>query len=279
MNKAAVTKRSGKSPVLIIGAHRSGTSATAHALELMGLQIGQRLDSHREPKKLQKLHDEYLRHVGATWYGPSPFLASLQTADGHGDCVAFLRKNIDKHFADIFGYQKDPKGLWLLARMKRGGAWGWKEPRTTLFAQAWLEIFPDARIVHVVRHPLAAAASIRERELKFREKGDAPNAGLDDLDYCLRLVLMYIEAGERLEKKTANYRLVRFEDVQSSPRESLKDLAEFAGMRVVRANLLKAAVTIRPPHTTRNDDLPQTADRDWYSRYPQLKQLGYSATD
>ena len=279
MSKPAGKQRPEQTPVLIIGAHRSGTSATAHALELMGLQLGQRLDSHREPKKLQKLHDDYLLHVGATWHCPAPFLTSLQTADGHRNCVAFLRKNIDKNFADIFGYRKDPKGLWLLARLKRSAAWGWKEPRTTLFAQAWLEIFPDARIIHVIRHPLAAAASIRERELKFRDKGDAPNPGLEDLDYCLRLVLMYIEAGEGLAKKTSHYRLVRFENVQSDPRESLNELAKFSGINASRTRLLKAAVTIRPPNTTRNDDLPQTADQEIYRRYPKLKELGYAQMD
>ncbi len=61
-------------PVLIIGAHRSGTTATARALELVGLQIGQHLDSHGEPRALQKLHEDYLRRVGAAWYNPQPFL-------------------------------------------------------------------------------------------------------------------------------------------------------------------------------------------------------------
>ena len=48
----------------------SGTTATAHALELLGLQIGQDLDSHREPRGLQKLHEDYLRKLGAAWYSP-----------------------------------------------------------------------------------------------------------------------------------------------------------------------------------------------------------------
>src|SRR6266849_1062861 len=81
-------------PVLIIGAHRSGTSATARALELLGLQIGQRLDSHREPRQLQELHEDYLRKVGAAWHNPEPFLKWIESGEGKHDCVSYLEKNV-----------------------------------------------------------------------------------------------------------------------------------------------------------------------------------------
>jgi hypothetical protein len=92
-----------RAPVIIIGAHRSGTSATAHALELLGLQIGQRLDSHRESKALQQLHEEYLRRVGASWHNPAPFLRALETAQGQRECLDYLRSNLDSHSGKIFG--------------------------------------------------------------------------------------------------------------------------------------------------------------------------------
>ena len=175
-------------PVLIIGAHRSGTTATARALELVGLQIGQHLDSHGEPRALQKLHEDYLRRVGAAWYNPQPFLKWIQTPEGKLDCISYLRTNVRRDFARIFGYRFNPKGLWLRARLNFGAQWGWKEPRTTLLAPAWLEIFPGARIVHVFRDAHAAASSIRERELKFQAAGDPPTPNLADLNYCRQLV-------------------------------------------------------------------------------------------
>src|SRR6266404_5362520 len=200
-------------PVLIIGAHRSGTTATARALELVGLQIGQHLDSHGEPRALQKLHEDYLRRVGAAWYNPQPFLKWIETPEGKRDCISYLRTNVRRDFARIFGYRFNPKGLWLRARLNFGARWGWKEPRTTLFAPAWLEIFPGARIVHVVRDAHAAASSIRDRELRFQAGGDAPSGKIDNLDYCLNLVRIYTEAGERLAD-SGTYLRVTFEDIQ-----------------------------------------------------------------
>jgi hypothetical protein len=234
-----------KAPVLIIGAHRSGTSATAGALELLGLEIGQRLDSHREPKKLQQLHDAYLRRMGAAWYDPKPFLERIQTPAGLRDCVEYLRSNLNSHFARIFGYRNNPKGWWLRSRLKFGAQWGWKEPRTTLFAPAWLDIFPDARIVHVVRDALAAAESIRERELKFQAAGDPPTPNLADLNYCRELVEVYLRAGEQLAR-LSNYRRLQFEELQANSPAMLEQLANFCRLKVTTAKLAAAAASIRP---------------------------------
>jgi Sulfotransferase family len=231
-------------PVLIIGAHRSGTSATARALELMGLQIGQRLDSHHEPRALQKLHEDYLHRVGAAWHNPEPFLKWIDTTDGKADCVSYLRVNAD--FARMFSYRANPLGIWLRMRLKFGAAWGWKEPRTTLFAPAWLEIFPSARILHIVRNPDAVASSIRERELNFQAAGDPPTGNLTDLNYCRRLVEIYINAGSRLAK-IAEYQRVEFDHIQANAPAMLEQLAKFCRLQFTSDQLAAAAFTIRPP--------------------------------
>ncbi len=232
-------------PVLIIGAHRSGTSATARALEMAGLQIGQRLDSHRESKALQRLHEEYLRQVGASWHDPKPFLQHLQTSDGRRHCVEYLRSNIHDDFGRILGYRNDPKGIWRRLRLKLGAPWGWKEPRTTLFAPAWLEIFPDARVLHVVRNALAAAESIRERELKFEAAGDQPIPNLRHLNYCRELVETYVRAAEQMSG-SANYRRLEFEELQANPPALLEQLANFCELRTTAGKVAAAAASIRP---------------------------------
>jgi Sulfotransferase family len=262
-------------PIIIVGAHRSGTTATARALELLGLQIGQRLDSHREPKGVQALHEEYLRRCGGTWYNPTPLLQSIQTPQGERQCAEYLADNLRNRFAYIFGYRKNPKGLWLSMRIKLGTPWGWKEPRTTLFAPSWLELFPDARVLHVIRHPLAAAMSIRQRELAFRAGGDPPNTRLDDLDYCLQLVLLYTEAGERLAGRARNYRRIHFEQIQANPGEALNELANFCGLHFTSARLAQAAASIRREIASPWRDVSADTARAFLSRYPALNRLGY----
>jgi hypothetical protein len=228
-------------PIMIIGAHRSGTSATAHALQLLGLQIGQKLDSHYEPKPLQKLHEEYLRRVGASWHNPGPFLESIGSAAGQQRCIEYLR-TATRNFARLFGYRKNPPGLWMLSRLTFGAAWGWKEPRTTLFAPIWLKIFSGAKLLHVLRDETAAARSIRERELKFRAAGDPP--AVQDLDRCVDIVRSYVAAAARLAN-SENYLRVQFEDVQNNPAEVLERAASFCGLEITDHRLRRAAATIR----------------------------------
>jgi hypothetical protein len=232
-------------PVLIIGAHRSGTSATAHALQILGLQIGQQLDSHWEPRLLQQLHEDYLKGVGGAWHNPEPFIQSIQTREGERHCLDYLRQNIERDFRRIFGYRRNPRGLWLLARLKLGARWGWKEPRTTLFASVWRQVFPGARILHVVRDPRTAAASIRERERRFQAAGDVPRGRTDDLDYCLELVRSYVAVGESAAA-AGNYLQLRFEELQKRPSEALEQTGHFCGLRFNGRQLAAAAATIRP---------------------------------
>ncbi len=262
-------------PVLVVGAHRSGTSATARALEILGLQIGQCLDSHCEPRSLQRLHEEYLRRVGAAWHEPTPFLEWVRTPQGERDCTDYLCNHIRREFASIFGYRNNPKGFWLRARLKLGMPWGWKEPRTTLFAPSWLERFPNARIVHVIRHPLAAAVSIRQRELAFRAAGDPPTGKIDSLEYCLSLVLTYVESGERLASLTPRYRRVRFEDIQANPAKALDDLANLCGLHFTTTQMAAAIASIRPESFPPWRDVSKETALELLSRHPIVTKLGY----
>ena len=260
---------------MIIGAHRSGTTATAHALRLLGLEIGEHLDSHEEPRGLQRLHEQYLQQRGAAWHNPTAFLEWMQTAEGQKHCTAYLRERVRRKFASIFGYRFNFRGLWCLSRLKLGKPWGWKEPRTTLFAPAWIELFPEARIVHVIRHPVAAALSIRQRELQFRNAGDPPTGRLDDLDYCLRLATKYIEQGESLASHTPNYQRVRFEDMQADPTRILAGLADFCGLQVTPAQMSKAAASIRPRNSLKWQELSASISQTLVSDHPIVAKLGY----
>ena len=139
---AKATADGRRPPVLVIGAHRSGTSATARALELLGLQIGQQLDSHREPRALQKMHEDYLRRVGASWHNPQPFLDKISTVDGKAECVSYLRENVRNNFGRIFGYRNNPKGWWLRIRLKFGAAWAGKSRERHCLRRPGSKFFP-----------------------------------------------------------------------------------------------------------------------------------------
>jgi len=261
-----------KAPVLIVGAHRSGTSATARALKLLGLQIGQKLDSHDEPRELQRIHETYLHRVGAAWYQPGPFLASLTIPEGKRACVEYLRGQIRPDLS-VFSYRKGLTGWRLRRNLRNGSPWGWKEPRTTLFGECWLEIFPNARILHVIRNPLAVATSIQRRELEFQSKGDEPSGQVQDFNYCVELAMTYLQAGESLVRRASHFCRVRFEDLQTDAVGQLSRIAEFCELTATHRQMHRAAATIRP---TKAGTLRQVDEkRDVLARYPLAAKLGY----
>ena len=195
---------------------------------------------------MQQLHEAYLQRVGAAWHNPKPFLDWIETSKGAEDCLSYLRDKVQNDFGSLFGYGKSLRARWLLARLKRGARWGWKEPRTTLFARSWLQLFPDAHVLDVVRHPLSVALSIRQRDRTFVSGGDRPTPQLDQLDYCLRLALTYVEVGGRVAEVTPNYRRIRFESLQAEPEKVLAEIAGFCGLPIEASRITAAARSIRP---------------------------------
>ena len=259
----------------MVGTHRSGTTATAGALSLLGLQLGQKLDSHHESKALQQMHEQYLHRVGAAWHKPQSFLDAIAKPAGERECVDYLLGNDGNEFLKILSYRGNLRGWWLRSHLRAGAPWGWKEPRTTLFAPCWLRIFRQARIIDIVRHPVAVALSIRERELQFRAAGDHPITGLDQIDYCVDLALKYVRQGAALADLTHHYRRVRFEDLQEDPTDVLRDLGTFCGLSFTVAQLAEAARSIRPPEGSPWPRLNEEEQRQLAPLYPAIADLGY----
>jgi hypothetical protein len=239
---------------------------------LLGLQIGQHLDSHDEPRKLQRAHEKYLREVGAAWHNPGPFLVSVDSPKGKQAAVEYLRNQLD-HGLSVFGYENSLTGWWMKRRLRAGRPWGWKEPRTTLFASCWLEIFPEARFLHVVRNPLAVATSIQKRELEFQARGDAPNGHAGDFDYCVELAMIYVKAGEALAAQTPHFYRVRFEDIQANPFSELTKLARFCDLGFTDHQMQRAAGTIQPARPELLQLIREK--RALLARYPLADKLGY----
>lgn len=141
-------------PVLILGMHRSGTSFLTSLLQKLGVSVGEVLLAGNEGNP-----------------------------HGHFEDVAFLdfqRQLVRKHRVggpylydeDIFcdtelkfepTDEEKAEAEALVARQSRPGAWGWKDPRTCLLLDFWLDRLPDAKCVLVYRHPLEVYWSFLKR--------------------------------------------------------------------------------------------------------------------
>lgn len=148
---------------LVLGMHRSGTSAVTQLLALAGAHLPEHVmpgDEHNakgyfEPWKIALFNDERLRAAGSAWDDVFAFPhRPLARKDERG----WLSRALDL-FQEEYGEARHP----LL-----------KDPRVTVLLPFWRTVLEDlgvgVRAVIPVRHPLAVAGSLTRRNAFATEK-------------------------------------------------------------------------------------------------------------
>jgi hypothetical protein len=196
-------------PLCIAGMHRSGTSMVTRLLNLCGLNIGAARDLLRpresnpkgfwENRSFIRINDAVLRDLGGTWDNPPPPVAAGASS---GPALARLKK----------------EALRLLRRFGGREPWGWKDPRNCLTLPFWRGLVPDLVVLLCIRHPLAVARSLHERD------GISVGAALELWLTYNRRVLAAVPAGGRVVTHYGSY----FEDAAAELQRVLRDV----GMKV-----------------------------------------------
>ena len=142
--------------VFVLGMHRSGTSAVARVLNLLGVTLGGRLlpaaeDNPRgfwEHRDAVAVHERLLDGLGRTWDDPR----ALPVGWLDGPQAAAARRELARFIEDEFS------GCRL---------WGVKDPRLCRFLPLWRSLLDERGIAQralvVARHPAEVAASLQAR--------------------------------------------------------------------------------------------------------------------
>lgn len=144
-----------EAPALVIaGMHRSGTSLAAALVASAGIHLGDRImgpergniKGHFEDLDFYELHQRTLAANGLAATG-----FTCQTSI-----------NVPPEFEDAFAEL-------VALRRGLGQPWGWKDPRTTLFLEAWQQKIAEARFLLVFRRPWEVIDSLfRRGDTDFR---------------------------------------------------------------------------------------------------------------
>lgn len=143
---------SNQNVIAVLGMHRSGTSFLTGTLQQAGLFLGKHhqwnphnLKGNRENPDIQVFHDWLLQQNGGAWDNPPHF-------------VAWSSEAIERAKQIIQDYEAIP-------------IWGFKDPRTLLVFDGWKELVPNLKLIGIVRHPIAVAASLHARSGMSYEEG------------------------------------------------------------------------------------------------------------
>lgn len=199
------------SPIIVLGMHRCGTSATAGLLSTMGLSAGTHLflgnefnqKGYFEDSRIVKLHDELLIGLGSSWKDLRPLPEGWM--------------NTPLTFAIS-------EQLRILIRdtASQGRQWVIKDPRMCKLLPLWLQLLQELkltpRFVLVIRSPEACAASLHARD------------GLPQND-AYALWLIHTKAAE-LSTRGFQRSFVHYESLLLSWRKELSRLETHLGLQL-----------------------------------------------
>jgi glycosyltransferase involved in cell wall biosynthesis len=130
--------------VAILGMHRSGTSLLAGTLQEAGLFLGDVVTSaphnqkgNRESLSIRSLHDDLIERAGGSWDEPpsavdwKPIHRALQQT--------------------------------IIQAYLPNDCWGFKDPRSLICLDGWLDTIPGLEMVAIFRHPEEVARSLQAR--------------------------------------------------------------------------------------------------------------------
>lgn len=288
---------SGIAPVIVIGMHRSGTSALTRLLQQSGLFMGRGASRNEEAAFTNAVNAWLFRQASATWDRPETVDELFADESVRPALVDYLGGIVRGPASVRF---LGPRRWWRYRGLDRmDGPWGWKDPRNTWTLPLWRELFPDARVLHIVRHGVAVAESLRVRREKavavrlnrYRRRRSlllasplAPKQrGFGDQPRCrtleggFSLWEDYVRrARQHVESLGGNALELRYEDLVVEPHAHLQEVLDFCGLKAGQKRIDSAVAgldTQRAEAWRRDERLCRFADEVGQ----RLAALGYAA--
>lgn len=266
-------------PVIVLGAHRSGTSALSRILDELGVFVGSRLDRNHESWFFLRLNVWLLAQCGGRWDHPEPFHALLADPDRRRAVLDYLALSLRSPRA--IGYLGVRR--WLTHRRieRLDTPWGWKDPRNTFTLPLWLELFPDARVLHIHRHGVDVAQSLVRRGSRMLQanvrgferwraahrvvpkiRGFGESARCATLDGAFSLWEEYVHEARRQIEVVGPERALelRYEDLAVRPREVVARIATFCGAGADDATIARAAALVSAQRASAFENDPRLVE-------------------
>ncbi|MDP4877885.1 MAG: glycosyltransferase [Schleiferiaceae bacterium] len=212
-----------QAPVFILGMHRSGTTMVAQALASAGVYPGAICDHNSEPLYAIDINERLLEEANGNWWNV-PAESALEVAVKSGMSALKARDLYAAHL-------KISTGSSLRQWMHYAGPWLVKDPRLSLTLPWWLERFPNAKVIWVLRDEAAVVDSLLLRQsLSYEAQSALGTEG------ALELARAYTSnAAKLLKRYGVDYRAVHYEDLTSSDeaiqRKTWFSLYQFANVK------------------------------------------------
>lgn len=238
------------SPIIITGMHRSGTSLLSKLLIKNSFNFGYYRDINNESIYFQRLNRWIMSCRGSSWDNPLTF--SDMNDEDLDIIVIRIKELINNRFPNslYFGF---PNILFNKSFSNISENWAWKDPANIFTNIIWKKIFPDLKIINIVRNPIDVSISLlrRQKELKSTDKyiftnflasfipllsvnkgGILSSFNLENIDDCLLLYKKYLnemKSNNNIYKN--NIINVHYEDLLENPMDELLKIYDFCNLK------------------------------------------------
>ncbi len=281
-------------PIIVIGMLRSGTTMLTRMLGEMGVFVGKGGGRHCEARLFRRLNGWMFHQVSAGWDQPEPFHLLLENKEIRDLVTDYLRISTSSpRIASFLGWRRYLK-YRSLSRLDI--PWAWKDPRTTYTLPLWLDVFPNARVIHIVRHGVDVASSLKamqqnqlaRRGMAFRhrrriyslitKKRGFASLRCITLTGCFSLWEEYVERARYHLQGLGHRGLeIQYEDLLENPVEQLELVAHFAELNLSHSQIEHIASFIQSERAyayRRDPSLSTFAD----TMSDRLRLIGYTET-
>ena len=232
-----------------------------------GFFMGRRTTVNEESRFANALNQWVFSQASATWERPE----GIDTVLEDGELSALISDYLSGvvNGPSAIGFLGMPRWLRYRSMGRIAEPWGWKDPRNTYTLPLWLRVFPDARVLHIMRHGIDVAQSLRVRRKEAADRaaqrfrcarwlyvnnpmapkrsGFAHSARVGSLEGGLELWEAYTARAQSHVFGLGERALeLRYEDLLADPLPYLDRVLEFCGIEAPGIQVRKEAEKFRP---------------------------------
>lgn len=224
--------------------------------------MGQHRDKNEETHLLINVNEQILQHFGAGWDTPEPFIDRFNARECDALYPWFLGKLTIPEIYFFLGEQRYTVSRGNLRMLSF--AWGAKDPRLSLTLPLWHKLLPEMKVIHIYRHGLDVALSLKERQDKLianLQNGGSINSEASvfrtgivrhtrrccDLAEGVKLWEVYLKSARSHVQDFKNKALeIKYEDLLADPVAHCKMLCDFLDISSSEEIIADACAGIHP---------------------------------
>ena len=231
-----------------------------------GFFMGRGTTVNEECRFTNALNQWVFGQGSATWERPEGVDAVLGDVD-LSDLISDYLSGVINGPSSV-GYLGVLRWLRYRSMFRIAEPWGWKDPRNTYTLPLWLRVFPNAKVLHIMRHGVDVAESLRLRRqaaaaraaqryrrgrwlyvnnpLAPKRSGFAHSIRVGGLDGGLELWEAYTaRAQEHVQRLDQRALELRYESLLEDPLPNLERVLEFCGLDAPEKSLREEAAKFR----------------------------------